>query len=136
MPIYIVISLMYEAFFIYFLFNDPNQIATIEGKFNSEHSLFALSFLIFSIASVLITGIIFARESMKSPSPKIKLKGKFILIGILSFCLGAIFDAGLFTNPVILVIIRLLLISSAIEYYLGFLITDELADRLLNIRTK
>jgi len=131
MPIYVIISALYEILLFYFLIVDPDQIATIEGHFNSEHSLFGLSFIIFSLASVLITGIIFARESMKSTSPKLKLKGQFILTGILSFTIGGIFDAGGFTNPIILILIRILLISSAIEYYLGFLMSDRVATFLI-----
>lgn len=128
MPIYLIISGIYEIFLLYFLFTDPSQIATIEGRFNSDHNLFALIFLAFSILSVLFSGILFARESMKAPDPKIRLKGKFILIGIISFCVGAIFDAGIPMNSLTLVLVRLLLISSAIEYYFGFLIPDRVAE--------
>ncbi|TXT55022.1 MAG: conserved membrane protein of unknown function [Promethearchaeota archaeon] len=130
LPFYVIISVVYEIILIYFLFTDPSQIATIEGRFNSDHKLFALSFLAFAILSVLITGILFARESLKSEDPKIRLKGKFILVGIISFCFGAIFDAGIPMNSITLVLIRLLLISSAIEYYFGFLIPDRIADIL------
>ncbi|TXT66652.1 MAG: conserved membrane protein of unknown function [Promethearchaeota archaeon] len=129
-PPYIIICGLYEVFFIYFLFSDPDQIATI-GNFNSEHQWYGLSFLMFSIGTILITGILFARESMKSDIPKIQLKGKFILAGMFSLAIGGIFDAGGFTNPIILIIIRILLISSAIEYYLGFLMSDRLAKLLI-----
>lgn len=128
MPIYLIISGVYEIILLYFLFTDPSQIATIEGRFNSDHNLFALIFLAFSILSVLLSGILFARESMKASDPKIRLKGKFILIGFVSFCIGAIFDAGIPMNSLTLVLIRLLLISSSVEYYFGFLIPDRLAE--------
>ena len=128
MPIYLIISGVYEIILLYFLFTDPSQIATIEGRFNSDHNLFALIFLAFSILSVLLSGILFARESMKASDPKIRLKGKFILIGIVSFCIGAIFDAGIPMNSLTLVLIRLLLISSSVEYYFGFLIPDRIAE--------
>jgi hypothetical protein len=128
MPIYLIISGVYEIILLYFLFTDPSQIATIEGRFNSDHNLFALIFLAFSILSVLLSGILFARESMKASDPKIRLKGKFILIGIVSFCIGAIFDAGIPMNSLSLVLIRLLLISSSVEYYFGFLIPDRVAE--------
>jgi len=129
--VYLLISILYEILFFYFLFTEPNQIATIEGNFNSEHKLFSLSFILFSIGSFLVTGIIFAKESMKAPSPKLQLKGKFLLTGMLSFTIGAIFDAGGFTDPILLVLIRFLLISSAIEYYLGFLMSDRVAKFLV-----
>lgn len=130
--VYLIISIVYEILFFYFLFNNPDQIATIEGNFNSEHKFFSLSFILFSIVSFLGTGIIFAKESMKAPSPKLQLKGKFLLAGMLSFTIGAVFDAGGFTDPIILVLIRILLISSAIEYYLGFLMSDRVAEFLVS----
>jgi hypothetical protein len=68
---------------------------------------------------------------MKSSDPTVQLKGKFILIGMLSFCIGAVFDAGIPLESIWLIVIRILLITSAIEYYIGFLLPERLSDFFL-----
>ncbi|TXT61045.1 MAG: conserved membrane protein of unknown function [Promethearchaeota archaeon] len=128
--IYFVIAIAYEIFLFSFLFIDPSVIGTIE-TFNSDHSIIPLIFLLFCILTFLITGILFSRESMKSTDPKVRLKGKFILVGMVSFCFGAIFDAGIPLESIWLILVRILLISSAIEYYIGFLLPKKLSDFFL-----
>lgn len=69
----------------------------------------------------IIIGFSFGLESFKSENPEIKLKGKFILAGWLSFFIGGLLDAGLFAiTAFLLILVRLLLMSSAIEFYFGF----------------
>ncbi len=129
--LYILIFIPYEIVLISLLIINPSLVAVIEGKFNSDHELFVISFLIFAILTFTITGIIFARESMRSQDPKIKWKGRFFLIGVLSFTVGAVFDAGIPVNAVTLIIIRLILISSTIEYYFGLFLPERMAKVLI-----
>lgn len=130
--IYLVICVIYEIFLIIFLLINPEIIAIMEGKFNTKHQIYTLSFDIFTIISALITGVIFAKISMKSENPVVKLKGKFLLIGFISLMTGAILDAGIPINAITLVLVRILLISSAIEYYMGFLLPSPIANWIEN----
>ena len=75
---------------------------------------------------MLIPGILIARESLKSEDREIKLKGRFLLIAFISWTIGALMDAALDPNIITLTIARLILISSAIEFYCGFLLPERI----------
>ena len=129
---YLVICVIYEIFLIIFLLIDPEIVGTMEGSVNSRHNLFALIFDIFAIMSALITGIIFARILMKSESSAIKLKGVFLLLAFISLTIGAILDAAITMNAITLVLVRIVLMSSAIEYYMSFLLPSRISNWLEN----
>ena len=74
---------------------------------------------------MLIPGILIARESLKSDDKEIKLKGRFLLAAFISWTIGAIMDAALQPNIITLTIARLILISSALEFYTGFLLPEK-----------
>ena len=59
---------------------------------------------------------------MKSDDPEITLKGKFFIVAFVSWAIGAVMDAALPLNIVTLTIARIILISSAIEFYIGFIL--------------
>jgi Na+/citrate or Na+/malate symporter len=79
----------------------------------------------------LVTGIKFGWETTKSEKPDIKLKGKFIIAAFVSFIIGAILDALLLPNLLMIIINRAILISGSIEYYLGFILPDKIKKLLL-----
>ncbi len=122
--IYAIISVIYEIFFLYFFFTDLSVIGYRSGVFSTEHLSFVLAYIIFLTLTVVIFGILFARDSLKADDPEIRLKGKLLLLAFISLLLGGIFDAGIELGPVGLVIIRILLMSSAFEFYLGFILPD------------
>lgn len=126
-----VIWLTYEVFLIAALIIDPEIIGSLEGMFDSSHTIIPNIFRVFGIFIVLITGTIFARKSILSGDPSIQWKGRFLLIAMISFAVGAFLDAILTFTPLELVLVRLLLISSSIEYYLGFFLPDSIANRLI-----
>ena len=126
-----VICLLYEIFLIIALIINPQIIGTLEGRFDSSHTIIPNIFRIFGIFVVLITGTMFARKSMNSEDPSVQWKGRFLLIAMISFTIGAFLDAVLTFTPFELVLVRLLLISSSIEYYLGFFLPDSIANRLI-----
>jgi hypothetical protein len=130
LPIYFTICILYEIFLIIFLLIDPKIIGTLEGNFYSQPNLYAMIFQVFGVLTTIITGVLFSRNSMRSDDPRIRLKGKFLLIAFISFTIGALFDAAIPLTPITLVIVRLILISSAFEYYLGFLLPDRIANWL------
>lgn len=126
-----IICLTYEIFLIAALIIDPNTIGTLEGMFDADHTIIPSIFKVFGIFTIFITGIIFARKSIMAEDPSIQWKGRFILIAMISFAIGAFLDALLTFTPLELVLVRLLLISSSIEYYLGFFLPDSVANRLI-----
>ncbi|MFX1444069.1 MAG: hypothetical protein ACFFHV_11690 [Promethearchaeota archaeon] len=131
LTIYLIISIPYEILLIMFFFIDIEIIGSKTARFNTEHNLYPFSYQILAILTALITGILLARESLRSEDKRIQLKGKFLLLGFTSFTVAAIFDAAIPMDPILLAIIRTVLIMSAFEYYLGFLLPDWIADRLI-----
>jgi len=129
--IFFIICLAYEIVLISLFIINPKILGTFYGVFYYQGNILILVFQIFAILLALITGIIFSRKSMQSEDKKLRLKGKFLLIAFISFTIGAIIDATLATDPVTLIIARLILASSAIEYYLGFLLPDKLAQKII-----
>ena len=107
------------------------MIRTVEGLFNSRYNYLALIFDIFTLISLLITGVIFSVKSMKVNDPEIKWKGRFLLIAFISFFIGALFDVAVPNVGITIVIGRLFLITSAIEYYLGFFLPEKIAKFLI-----
>jgi hypothetical protein len=129
--IYSAICVIYEVFLIVFFIVDPSVIGSLEGKFYYQPKLWTMFFQIFAVFTTLVTGILFSKESMKVNDPLIKLKGKFLLVAFISFTIGALLDALLAFTPLNLVIVRLILISSAIEYYFGFFVPKRLANWII-----
>ena len=130
LSIFIVIGVIFEIIFFYLLFTDIDEIGVFLRPFQVEFgTLITISFIMF-IAILLITGVLFARQSIRSEKPDVSLRGKFLLIAFISFTIGAIFDSAIgsileATDPLLpffVVIIRLILISSALEFYCGFIL--------------
>ena len=80
---------------------------------------------------MLVTGVIFAQKSVKSDDREIRLKGKLLRAAFITFSVAAVLDSMLgtiFEDPsdpllaIFVVVVRILLIFSAIEFYGGFLL--------------
>ena len=124
---YSVICTIFEIYLIISLLIDPNSIGIITGTFYSQPSLIPMVFLLFAIITTIVTGILFSRNSIRSDKLEVHRKGIILLIAFISFTVGAFMDAVITLTPVTLIIVRLILISSAIEYYFGFLLPERLA---------
>jgi uncharacterized integral membrane protein len=128
--VYLVICIVYEVFLIIFLFTNTELIGSVQF-FSARGGPLSIVFQIFAIFSFLITGILFARKSLESNDPKIQLKGKLLLVAFISFTISALYESIMPLTPLTLALIRILLISSAIEYFFGFFLPDRLADLLI-----
>lgn len=129
--IYSIICTAFLIFFLIFMVIDVNLIGEFDGTFDARYVSFTRIFQAFAILSALFTGILFALKSFKSGDATIRWKGRFLLIAFISFSAAAILDSGFALGIIGVIIIRLLLISSAIEYYLGFLLPDRIAKWLI-----
>ncbi|MBD3340046.1 MAG: hypothetical protein GF353_13105 [Candidatus Lokiarchaeota archaeon] len=118
--VYIIIGVVFEVFLIYFLIENPTEIGTLSGIVDVNYKSFVMLYLLIVAFTLIVSGILFAIETMKSNNPKIKWSGRFILIGFISFNISAVLDALISTNPIALILIRILLISSMLELYSSF----------------
>lgn len=118
--LYIIIEVLFEIVFFYYIFTDPTVIGELSGYFDVTYKGLVMLHAIFIVLTLLVTGILFGLELRKSDNHDNRLKGFFIIIAIISWCVGAILDAALPLDIILLTITRLILISSAIEFYFGF----------------
>ena len=118
---WIIYTIFFEIVFFYFLILDPDLIIKLNNPVDAEYQRIASLFILSFIITILITGVIFALDIMKSDNPKIKLKGKSLLAAFLTWCIAAPLDAFMPLNVVFLLFTRSLLISSAIMFYFGFM---------------
>ncbi len=129
--LFLIIYIPYELYIIYYLMVDPARIAVIVGTFYAQPALFIMIFQVLAVLVAFITGIIFSRNSIKAEDAKVALKGKILMLAFVSFTIGAFMDAVIALTPITLIIVRLILISSAIFYLFGFLLPDKIAELLL-----
>ncbi|MFW9988026.1 MAG: hypothetical protein ACFFC3_05165 [Candidatus Odinarchaeota archaeon] len=135
---YIIFNTIWLIIVIIALTTDNiDLIGTVEPEgFDSQHSFVSDIFIYTVVASFLITGIIFSIRSIRIGDPEIKLKAYFLLIAWILFTIGAYMDTGL-GNPteLSLVLVRLILILSAIFYYLGWFLPKSISNRLRSKNT-
>jgi hypothetical protein len=117
-----IYGIIFEIYFIYYLFTDSSVLGELVSPVDASYNLIMTFYQISCLIYFLTTGILFARPSLKSDNPEIKLKGKFLLIAFISLVMGAVFEILSHISIFILIIGRLILISSSIEFYCGFIL--------------
>ncbi len=128
---FLIISIFFEITFYIFASIDLSLIGTFVDPFNSMESTFIAIFYVVIMILLLITGFVFSFISMKSEIPKIKLKGKIILLGFIMFLIGG--SLPYFVYDILsLVITRVIVLMSSILMYLGFLLPNRVL-KLFNI---
>jgi hypothetical protein len=65
---------LFETFFLTIFFLNPNLIGDQKSVFVVEWAIWIQIYLLISIGLFLVTGFLFARVSLKSENPEIKLK--------------------------------------------------------------
>jgi MFS family permease len=134
----ILITTFEVVFFIFLAADTKNLIGDPQGPFVVYWSAFIEVYLLISIVIVLITGLLFARESLKSDKSEIKLKGKFLIAAVVIFTAAALVDSQTATlslpmeiTIIIIVIVRVVLMFSSILFYIGFIMPETVKRRLL-----
>ncbi|MBN1801558.1 MAG: hypothetical protein JW891_08645 [Candidatus Lokiarchaeota archaeon] len=112
-----------DAIFICLLIIDPTSVGQVNGYFYQDSGIY-LSILNYLIPLVsFILGVFFSVMSIKHDEPSIRKRGIILLIAFSSLLIGAL-GSELFENELILLtIMRIILLSSAIEYYVAFFIS-------------
>jgi len=126
-----IIGTIFEILFFTFLFLNQSLIGDLNGPVDVNYKSFIMVFLIIFLLIVVITGSLFANLSLKSEDPEVKLKGKLLIIAFITFSVGALLDASVPFSEATIIIIRLILILSAICWYGGFLLPKWMEKFLL-----
>jgi hypothetical protein len=122
-----IAAIIYQIFFFIFLFVEPSVLADLGGFcmcVDIEYKSFARYFLFAIAAITLITGALFAKESLKSDNPEMKLRGKFLMFAFISWFFGAVMDALLPMSELTVFVFRSILITSSFCFYIGFIMPD------------
>lgn len=132
--VFSVIGVIFEIIFFTFLFINPDLIGNLNPPVDVSYNFFIMIFLLIFILIVVISGFLFARLSLKSKDPEVKLKGKLLVIAYIAFFVGALLDSSIRLNELGLIIVRLILIASAILWYGGFLLPKWMKKLFLKLK--
>jgi hypothetical protein len=130
MTFFVSEATLFEIIFVAIFFLDPYLIGDQKSAFVVEWTIWVQIYLLFSIALFLVTGFLFARASLKSEEPELKLKGKFLLIAFITFTFGTVIDVIGAGNPTELTILfaRTFVIISSLCFYIGFTLPRFIKD--------
>ena len=125
-----VICIPYEIILIALIVTNPSMIGAKEGKFNSDAGLLPTIFIGIALIVILITMLMFIRQSLRSDNLKIKWKGRFLLIATILLITGSFMDAAITLSPATLLIARIILMWRLVFSYLGWLMPPSIAEWL------
>jgi len=120
--IYSTICGVVEIIFIYILMTDYTILAEFTGIFDVTFNRIWLIYLLFINFTVAITGLLFARDSLKSDEREVRFKGKILIIAFLTYPICGLIDGGLELNEIGVIIIRSLLMFEAVIFYIRFFV--------------
>lgn len=129
--IFIIEGILFEIYFLLNLFTNPSAIGEFSGNFDMNYKLWVNIFLFSLFIIFLITDSMLAWESFKSDDPEVKLRGKLLFLAFYSFIIGSILDIFSATSILLLKIAKLILISSAFEFYCGFILPNWMKKRFV-----
>lgn len=117
----IIISIIYEIFYILFLFFDNAFGITI----NSQDHPYITIYRIPSLLIGVILASVLAYKSITSKDIILRFRGIFLVISFIFIGIGMSFDTGIFVNTIEQIIGRIFIIIGFIFIYYGFFITEE-----------
>lgn len=124
--------IIFEIIFQYFLFTNPSIIAIKQSAVDSINQPFILSFFLSVLITFLITGILFANSAIKSNDKESKLKGKILLLAILSYAVGSVWDGVFASTGSLLIVSRIILTISSVFFYYGFFLPNWMKRIILH----
>ncbi|MFX0001691.1 MAG: hypothetical protein ACFE9Q_13625 [Candidatus Hodarchaeota archaeon] len=134
LSLFIIIGAIFEILFFIFLFLDQSLIGELNGPVDVNYKYFIMVFLIIFLIIVVVSGFLFANLSLKSKDPEVRLKGKLLIVAYIAFSFGALIDSSIpFSEPTV-IIVRLILILSAICWYGGFILPKWMKKFLLKTK--
>ena len=122
----VITGIVWEIFYMYFLFTKPSSIVVRTSIVDGEYISFALYYFLVVLGTFLITGIIFATKSLGADDPAIRLKGKLLIGAFITFSIGIALDGLTPLNFVTITIYRILVILAAFFFYSGFFLPSWL----------
>ncbi len=129
--IIIVQLVVFETFLVYAILVQPTLILIPYGSRYYREAPILIYYYLCLMLIFLIAGFFFARGSLKSDNKEVRLKGKFILIALISFVIGAILDIAFEATALTETLARIVQITSFTEFYIGFTLPDIIKKALI-----
>jgi hypothetical protein len=133
--IIIIVTIFFYSVFLFVIFTDVSQAAIKISPVDTTagENKFLSIYIILFIIVLLVTGIHFSLRTMKYNDIEMKTKGKFLLFAFPAFAIGGLLDSTLPSNEITLILFRLLLISSIVGFYIGYLLPNWVKNRLIKV---
>jgi hypothetical protein len=125
---------LYEIIFLYVLFTNYHLIADLYSPVDAQLKPLSSIYILFSLCLIGSTGIMMSIKSMRSDQPETRVRGYFLFAAFITFFIGALLDAALEFDFLGIILVRLFILSSAIEFYFGFVLPDFI-KKLFKIKT-
>ena len=133
-PIIIIFSIVitiYEIIFVVFLFIRIELIGYVIGGFYFYPSLITLIALACTGIIGLIFALILGKNLFKADDPKIKWKGKFLILAFIAILSGGLLEILFPLDITIFIIARSILLLAGILYYFAFFLPERIANFLV-----
>ncbi|MFX0067317.1 MAG: hypothetical protein ACFFC7_34775 [Candidatus Hermodarchaeota archaeon] len=117
----LLISIILELLFFYFLFTDISMVGTLVNPVDIDFGPISRIFLAYILIVFLISGFAFAIKTLKIDDPQPKLRGKFLLLAFILFLIGAILE--LIRT---MVINKIIILFCAITFYISFVMPEKI----------
>lgn len=119
-----------ELIYLIVIFTDIELLGTQKAPIQVEYGIFSYIYLSILLGIFLFCAGNFIKESLSSMEPVVKLKGKVLLASLIIFSFGCILEV-FFRDIWIFVVARILMMISAISFYMGFLMPKKVKNALL-----
>ena len=116
--------ILFEIYFIYFIITDISVLGEVVSPVDATYGPVVTACQLFDILTLVTTGIILSKISLKSETKEIKLKGKLLLISFISVLFGVTLELVSHLSIIILVSARIVLVFCSIMYYGGFILPN------------
>ncbi len=116
--------IVYETALFYMIFFNHPLIGKLDPPINVHYNYGLVAIFFPGVIIVFVTGYLFCRESLRSDSPEIRLRGKLIFTGLTLFVGGAHVAALLSTYVIFMILSRILMIISGFVMYIGLIMPN------------
>ncbi|TFG07010.1 MAG: hypothetical protein EU539_06190 [Promethearchaeota archaeon] len=127
-------EVLFEIIFLVFLFTDANLIGSFKSPVDVAYAPFVSLYILISLCIILLTGLLISIISIRGGEPENKLRGYLLCAALITLFIGGLLDAAAELDILGVVIVRLLVISSAVEFYCAFVMPDFI-KRLFKVET-
>jgi hypothetical protein len=124
--IYIILAIILETVMFYYLITDISMVGELLTPVDIDFGPITVIYWIINLSIFMISGFLFTINTLKLEEPVNKLRGKFLLIAFLLFLFGAIMEI-IITLP----INRIAVLMSAIIFYIGFTMPENIKNHFL-----